>query len=211
MSVLLSGLEKAEYFTTVGADGNIISTGKLDPGLWLHNASNPTCIHHQNENDHLGAINAVGTVSAPLPPEGTELNAGMVYEWSGQNVIVRQDHTRTFHDPDTVPALFMVYRADYAGMEWIANEQVSIGDERAYADITYIAIQQHVTEETWPPPLVPALWNVKPSETGEWQVGVAYATDDEVTHLGISYLCVQGHTSQAGWEPPAVPALWTAI
>jgi hypothetical protein len=209
MSTILSGLEKAEYFTTLHDDGTIASSGRLNPLQSLHNAGGYQCIHYQNENDYLEAINAVGDVPDPLPPEGTELNTGMVYAWNSQNVIVRQDHTRTFHDPDTVPALFMTYRADYDGMEWIINEQVSIGDERAHESITYICIQAHVTEFT--PDLVPALWNVKPDDTGEWQAGVAYATNDEVLYLTISYSCVQGHTSQAGWEPPNVPALWAVI
>ena len=211
MSVILSGLEKAEYFTTVRGDGSIASTGKLDPGLFLHNAGNLQCIHNQNENAYLEETNAVGVVSEPLPPQGTELANGEIYAWDGQNVIVRQDHVRTEHDPDTVPALFIVYRESYDGMEWIASEQVSIGDERIYESVTYIVIQAHVTQEDWTPPATPTLWSVKPSETGEWQTGVSYEIDDEVTYSDILYRCIQSHTSQPAWTPPAVPALWTPV
>ena len=201
--------DKTEYYSTVNGGGSINSSGRLDPGIHVWSPPDMVVIAEQDSNAYLSEINAVGTVSDPLPPQGTELEAGKVYAWEGQNVIVRQDHTRTEHDPDTVPALFLVYRADYEGMEWIPNEQVMIGDQRLHDAITYECIQSHVTVVGQTPDLTPALWVVIPDETGEWQAGVAYAIDDVVLHLAIEYICIQAHTSQIGWEPDVTPALWT--
>ena len=206
----LSKPEKSEYWSIVNPSGDIVSSGRIEPHLVLATA-NPTIIHNQNENAYLSELNTHGTVSDPLPPMGTELVAGVVYAWNGQNVIVRQDHTRTEHDPDTVPALFLVYRESYDGMEWIANENVLKGDERTHDSINYECIQSHTTVVGQTPDLVPALWVVIPDETGEWQAGVAYALDDEVTYLELSYKCLQPHTAQVGWDPISAPALWSPL
>ena len=205
--MILQYPEKSQYWSVVDSGGNIINSGRLEPHLQVE-TRHPTILNAQNENEYLAQLNSVGTVSDPLPPTGTELEAGAVYAWEGQNVIVRQDHTRTEHDPDTVPALFLVYRADYEGMEWVPNEQVMLGDQRTHETIKYECIQSHVTVVGQTPDLTPALWVVIPDETGEWQAGVAYAIDDVVLHLAIEYICIQAHTAQIGWEPPNVPALW---
>ena len=212
----LRQLNKSEYWSVVNAAGEILDSGRIEPGLRL-TTSSPTIVHNQNENSYLDEINQVGTVSDPLPAEGTELEAGVVYSWNGQNVIVRQEHTRTHHDPDTVPALFLFYRAVYEGMEWIENESVLIGDERTHEAIKYECIQPHVTVAGQTPGLTPALWVVIPDGSGEWQAGVqVYSGAGEepqtfVMHLGIEYKCLQNHVTQVGWEPDVVPALWSLV
>jgi hypothetical protein len=168
-------------------------------------------ISDQNENEYLRKIDEEGITSPPLPATGENVDAGIVYAWGVQNVIARQDHIRTEHDPDTVPALFSVYRADYDGMEWIANEHILMGDERTHATIKYECIQSHYTVVGQTPDVTPALWVAIPTVIGEWQIGVAYAIDDEVSYQGIDYICIQSHTATAGWEPPNVPALWGVI
>ena len=212
----LSKPEKSEFYSIVDSGGALVSSGRLEPHLVLTTDS-PQIIHDQNENVYLGAINSQGTVNDPLPPEGTALEEGIVYAWSGQNVIVRQDHVRTEHDPDTVPALFLFYRAVYEGMEWIENESVLIGDERTHEAIKYECIQPHVTVAGQTPGLTPALWVVIPDGSGEWQAGVqVYSGAGEepqtfVMHLGIEYKCLQNHVTQVGWEPDVVPALWSLV
>lgn len=208
----LRQLNKSEYWSVVNAAGEILDSGRIEPGLRL-TTSSPTIVHNQNENSYLDEINQVGTVSDPLPAEGTELEAGVVYSWNGQNVMVRQEHIRTHHDPDTVPALFMVYRAEYDGMEWIANENVLVGDERHYDSINYVCSSPHVTQVDWAPPVAITLWAVV-AVSGEWQAGVAVYNGSGVEpqtvvmHLGIEYKCIQSHTTQVGWEPNVTPALW---
>jgi len=61
--------------------------------------------------------------------------------------------------PDVVPALWVRYREPSGGVqEWIAGEQVAVGDQRTYEGTTYEVIQAHTTQAGWEPPNVPALW-----------------------------------------------------
>ncbi len=173
-----------------------------------------------DENAYLGALADVAEAFPPLPPAGTWLEAGKPYQWCDGVVIARQGHTRTEHDPATVPALFLVWRLDAGdGAPWIAQEQVYVGTQRTYGGATYKCLQAHVTQEDWVPPNVLALWAVvveepeEPQEPGtpEWAVGVAYKVGDVVTYGGAEYECRQSHTAQVGWEPPKVLALWLPL
>ncbi len=158
-----------------------------------------------------------GEAAFPTLPDSGWLEAGAIYAYSGEAVMVRQAHNRTEHAPADVPALFMVYRPDAPGtLEWIAGEQVQVGTVRTYEGVTYSALQAHVTEATWTPPATPALWAVVATEpeeptTSAWAVGVAYAVGDVVTYAGVTYTCRQAHTSIASWTPPAVLALWLPV
>lgn len=150
---------------------------------------------------------------AALPASGW-LEAGSIYLDSGQAYIVRQSHSRTEHEPSTVPALFMVYRSDATStLEWVAGEQVYVGMQRTYNGKTYEVLQKHVTQQDWFPPAVPALWRevVVVPPTSEWAAGVAYKVGDEVTYKGHTYKCLQAHSSISTWYPSAVPALWKLI
>jgi hypothetical protein len=197
----LSQIEKSEYWSVVNAAGDILDSGRIEPGLRL-STSSPVIVHDQNENAYLSEINAVGVVNDPLPPQGTELEAGDIYAWEGQNVIVRQDHTRTEHDPDTVPALFTVYRANYDGMLWIPNENIMKGDERSWESIKYQVITGHVSVVGQPPPTIPALWKVYREDWDAWTQPIGshdvYRLDDKVTH--DAKRCISTHDTNS-WEP----------
>ena len=183
--ILLPARPKAEYYAIHDEQGNIVSDGVVEPHLFIHGKSSITLMHDPDENVFLSKVNQVGVVSTPLPEMGQLVEAKKVYAWNGQNVIARQEHTRTEHDPDTVPALFSVYREAYDGIEWIANEPVLVGNQRKHNDIMYEVITAHTTE--FSPDLAPALWNVVTS--GEWPdwtqpLGAhdAYPKGAKVTH-----------------------------
>lgn len=150
------------------------------------------------------------TIFPPLPSTGT-LTEGEIYSYNDNMVEVRQTHERTIYPPEDTPALFTVYRATTENMDWIANEEVVIGDTRIYNDITYKCLQSHVTQQDWTPPLtIGVLWSVV-SEGNAWAPGQSYIINQEVTYEGHTYKCLQAHTSLVGWEPPNVPALWQLI
>ena len=167
-----------------------------------------------DENAYLGALADVAEAFPPLPPAGTWLEAGKPYQYGDGVVVVRQDHTRTEHEPSTVPALFLVWRADAGdALPWIAQEQVYLGTVRTYEGVTYRCVQAHQTQTDWTPDATPTLWAVVVEEptTDEWTVGVAYKVGDVVTYGGAEYECYQSHTAQVGWEPPKVLALWLPL
>lgn len=176
-----------------------------------------TVVADADENAYLGALADVAEAFPPLPPAGTWLEAGKPYQYGDGVVVVRQTHTRTEHEPSTVPALFLVWRADAGStLEWVAGEQVQVGTLRTYGGATYRCLQAHATQADWVPPNVPALWAVvveEPQEptTDEWAVGVAYKVGDVVAYGGAEYECRQSHTAQVGWEPPKVLALWLPL
>ncbi|HKK43088.1 MAG TPA: carbohydrate-binding protein, partial [Bacteroidales bacterium] len=138
---------------------------------------------------------------------------GKMYDYNGKVVLCRQDHLRTEHDPETVPALFSFYREDTGDLDWIVNESVEIGSIRTYNGIKYECIQAHMTLQGWEPDKTPALWKVyqEAPPVGAWSSGVAYKIGDQVTYLGHTYECRQAHTSISTWHPDVVPALWLLI
>ena len=146
-----------------------------------------------------------------LPAVGEWCEAGMMYACNGALVICRQSHFRTIYPPDETPALFIVYREEASGLEWIAGEQVHVGTRRIYAGAEYECLQAHVTQSNWTPPAVPALWRAVVAPSAEWQPYTAYVIGDEVLYAGLLYRCRQSHTSLPGWEPPNVPALWLPL
>ena len=170
-------------------------------------------IAEADENVFLGAVagEAVSTGVMPLPEQGAWCEAGAIYAHNGGLVICRQSHNRTEHDPADVPALFIVYREESEGLEWIAGEQVHLGTRRIYAGAEYECLQAHVTQSDWTPPAVPALWRAVLPPSAEWQPYTAYVIGDEVLYAGLLYRCRQSHTSLPGWEPPNVLALWLPI
>ena len=80
-----------------------------------------------DENAYLGALAPHADAFPELPPMGTPLEAGALYQYGAGVVVVRQDHTRTEHEPSTVPALFLVWRADAGD-----PHRVSVGHERDF-------------------------------------------------------------------------------
>lgn len=70
---------------------------------------------------------------------------------------------------------------------WEINENLIVGDRRAYNNILYEAIQAHTTQEGWEPPQVPALFKqVWIEEYPEWiqPTGAqdAYMKNDKVSY-----------------------------
>lgn len=192
--------DRAEYYATVDG-GDIKSTGQLTPGLHIVSPDTTTVIIDTDENEFLSQVNAVGVAPNPLPAIGEHVKAGAIYAWNGQNVIARQDHSRTEHDPDTVPALFSVWRETYDGIEWVANEPVLVGNQRKHNSVMYEVIQSHTTE--FSPDLTPGLWKV--ATIGEWPDWVqplgaqdAYSIDAQVTHNGSQWI---SQYADNVWEP----------
>ena len=172
-----------------------------DPTAW------PVCVATAGRAE-------AGDAFPAMPAMGTHLTAGELYQLGSDVWIVRQSHARTEHDPATVPALFMVYRADAGDViAWVAGEPVSVGTRRTYGGKTWECLQAHVTESTWTPPAVPALWRevVTTPTTDAWAVGVAYKVGDRVTYQGNTYTCRQAHTSIATWNPVAAASLWLRV
>ena len=167
----------------------------------------------EGDAEFLAAAQGAITDYRPIPDVGEWCEAGMIYGYNSGLVICRQSHYRMYYPPEDTPALWMVYREEAGILEWIPNEPVSIGDLRAYNDVTYECIQAHVTQEDWTPDVTPALWRVyvEPQPYDEWAPYTAYTIGDIVTYLGIYYECRQSHTSLPGWEPPNVLALWLPI
>ncbi len=168
-------------------------------------------VYDEDEGGFLGQLPA--EQFPPLPDSGW-LEAGEIYRWQGQAVMVRQSHWRTEHDPPDVPALFIVYRPEGGVLEWIPGEQVWVGTRRTYNGVEYECLQAHMTQVDWPPPDTPALWRVvvpPPPPEAPWQPGVWYQAGHIVTYNGVRYECLQTHFSQVGWEPPNVPALWRSL
>ena len=146
----------------------------------------------------------------PLPESGW-LEQGALYRCGDEVVLVRQSHFRTAHHPADVPALFIVWREDAPGLDWVAGEQVYVGTRRLCAGIEYECLQAHVTQSDWTPPSVPALWRAVVEPSAEWQAGTAYKVGDRVLYAGLLYECRQAHMAQVGWEPPNVLALWLPV
>jgi hypothetical protein len=167
-------------------------------------------------------LRAEPTLSEPTYPElpaSGWLDAGDIYAYGDDLLIVRQSHERTIYSPEQTPALFSVYRIDDGStvLTWVANETVIAGDRRTYGGLTYECIQAHTTQSDWTPDTTPALWQVYQEPTaGAWAYPVAYTGDntagvgdgDQVTYSGRLYRCLQSHTSQVTWTPDVTPALW---
>jgi len=152
----ISKPQRATYFI---AHGPVVThTGITDPGQ-VTTTGQPLFDTSADENEYLGLLAPVAAQFPPLPATGTVLKAGEIYLWNSVAVMVRQDHVRTEHAPDTVSALFLVHRIDN-GIDWIVGEQVYVGTRRTYNSVLYEAIQAHVTQSDWTPPAVPALWKI---------------------------------------------------
>lgn len=103
------------------------------------------------------------------------------------------------------------------GRLWQPGIEVKVGDVYTFGAFLWRCLQNHTTQGTWTPDLVPALWRkveiISEDAVRVWAAGIDYIVGDEVAYpdaSGTMYTCNQAHTSQTGWEPPVVPALWTA-
>jgi len=103
------------------------------------------------------------------------------------------------------------------GRLWQPGIEVKVGDVYTFGAFLWRCLQDHTTQGTWTPDLVPALWRkveiISEDAVRVWAADIDYILGDEVAYPdadGTLYTCLQAHTSQTGWEPPAVPALWSA-
>lgn len=150
----------------------------------------------------------------PLPKKGELVRLGI---YSDEGILVKclQEHNRTEHPVADIPALFLIYRANPDGAEWIANEFVEADQTRTYEGDTYKVLQPHSTQDGWEPPNVPALWElVVIVEDNIFAAGIDVEVGDEYWYPdadGDLYRVVQAHTTAAHWPPPAVPALWELV
>lgn len=209
----------AYIFPTSQAARWIIAALGVDGITELGNATGVSEIYDGDliwgEGDQAFLAAAAGQTAGynPLPDVGEWCEIDTVYGYDDGLVICRQSHWRTIYPPEETPALFITYQPVQPGVisDWIAWEQVHVGDLRNYDGITYQCLQSHVTQPDWIPPLTPALWQayIEPGE--EWQAGVYYVAGVEVLYADDTYICLQTHTSQVGWEPPNVPALWQLV
>ena len=207
-------LEPTEQPILYAAVGTIAATSISENGKTLLGDATGVAgvLALYSDTDENAFVGAVPVDVWPELPEDGWLEAGDIYQYQAQAVMVRQSHNRTIYPPADTPALFIVWRAGAGSvLDWVAGEQVALGMRRLYEAIVYQCLQAHVTEFT--PDLVPALWQVVQEEPamGEWAPWVAYTIGDHVTYLGIEYECRQSHTSQPTWTPPAVLALWLPV
>ena len=103
------------------------------------------------------------------------------------------------------------------GRLWQPGIEVKVGDVYTFGAFLWRCLQDHTTQGTWTPDLVPALCRkveiISEDAVRVWAADIDYILGDEVAYPdadGTLYTCLQAHTSQTGWEPPAVPALWSA-
>ena len=206
---------RATFFVARDNEGTVVHEGVTPPNNTTETGQ-PVFKTTENEIEHIIHINEVATSLEPLPAQGTELSEGEIFSWNGKAVKVRQSHTRTEHDPDTVPALFLAFREDAQPgehLEWIPNENVQVGMIREFEGTLYEVIQAHATQEDWTPPSVPALWQVhivgNAVDGDPWRPFEAVTVGMIRTYEEVQYVVLQAHTTQVGWEPPNVPALWS--
>lgn len=201
MTTEITDVEKAIYWSAISPTGEVIHTGRLDAGHSVITGQ-ANIIYHSDVNSYLDNLNTDDPAAEPLPAPGASLMADEVYAWNGQKVVVRQDHIRTADDPDTVPALFSVWRADYEGMDWIANEQVMIGDKRSFDSTNYECIQAHYTQAQWTPPATPSMWRTVREGAEPWVqpqgAHDAYQINDMCTHNGSTWTSIAANNV---WEP----------
>ena len=106
-------------------------------------------------------IKGTATTASGLPalPEfGQWVEYGKLYQYGAAIVFCRQGHNRTIYPPEQTPALFAFYRAETNDLDWIAGEQVDVGDIRAYKTIKYKCLRAHQTQVGWEPTVTLALW-----------------------------------------------------
>jgi hypothetical protein len=101
------------------------------------------------------------------------------------------------------------------GRLWQPGIEVKVGDVYTFGAFLWRCLQEHTTQGTWTPDLVPSLWHkvevISEDTVRVWEAGIDYIVGDEVAYPdadGTLFTCLQAHTAQDGWEPPNVPSLW---
>lgn len=151
------------------------------------------------------------TQTIPMPEIGELCEINNYYFYGGDILKCRQTHNRTIYNPKDTPALFSYFRGSSDFIEWMPNEEVQVGWERIYNSLRYRCIQSHMTQASWTPDVVPALW-MEVQEEGtlsEWvqPTGAqdAYNKGDMVIFEGSVY---QSTLDANVWSPTAYPVAW---
>lgn len=154
------------------------------------------------------------TIFPTLPNEGW-LEIGHIYSYDGGAVMVVQSHERTIYPPEITPALFIFYRPNPEGAEWIPGEQVALNATRTYLTITYKCLQAHQTQIGWEPNVTPALWQVVQAAIPVWvqPTGAhdAYNIGDRVHFPTINDAVYESKINANVWSPIVYPAGWLLI
>ncbi len=179
--------------------------------LGLETISGHQLIGVEGHNDFLSEILPYANEFPDLPDSGM-LEEGIIYNWNGQAVIVRQSHERTIYDPDQTPALFLFYQEGAGTLGWIVGEQVEVGMKREYDGTVYSCIQPHVTQAEWTPDTATALWDEVQEGIEEWVQPTgqhdAYNTGDKVIFEGHIW---ESLIDANVWSPAVYPQGWTDL
>ena len=85
---------------------------------------------------------------------------------------------------------------------WVEGQTVDVGALRTYNSVTYICRQLHVTQASWTPDIIPALWSVYNAPISAWvqPLGAqdAYQIGARVTHNGFTW---ESTVNDNVWEP----------
>jgi hypothetical protein len=192
-------------FYVAGDGAGVLHIGHTETHQ-VTSSGQPQFVVYDNQVDYLGGLGQHQAHFEPLPDEGEWLEQGDIYSYVDDLLMVRQSHHRTHHEPADVPALFLIWREDIDGLDWIANEQVYVGTVRKYDGVFYRAIQAHVTE--FAPPDAPALWQEVVEEGDPWLPDIVYPLDAIVTHNDITW---QSRRDNNSWEPGTSDSGWLQI
>jgi hypothetical protein len=194
--------------------GATIETGVTRVGELTITGDDKLFVYSDDENDFLYLMLGEATGYQPLPDSGW-LEAGIMYSWEGNIVIVRQPHNRTEWPPTATHNLFLFYQEGMGVLDWIVGEQVYLGTRRMYNDVEYVCKQAHVTQADYTPDVTAALWDVALAPETPWQSGTIYNIDDVVTHVGRTWkslMNANGYEPGAigSWRDQTVPPMWVA-
>jgi hypothetical protein len=103
--------------------------------------------NHVTTEDMIDALPA-------LPAEGQVVEKDQVYNYNGQALVAYQNHTRTHHDPLTVPALFGTAKgkADPWKQPTGGHNAYNIGDVVTYQGKTWVCVAGDASgKNSWAP------------------------------------------------------------
>jgi hypothetical protein len=107
-------------------------------------------------------LNELTIIKYPNYPKiGTEVKEGLILNYKGEIIQVAKSHVIDVSNPKDNPELFIFYRPEGAGLQWIINEKVSKDDIRIYKDISYSCLKNHLTsQDLSPDKTIDKLWKI---------------------------------------------------
>jgi len=98
---------------------------------------------------------------------------------------------------------------------WAPGLGYQAGDICTYGGSMYCVRQAHTSQADWPPPLVPALfqvWRENADQLLDWIASERVEVGWHRTYDGSEYECLQAHVTQSDWTPVAtLGMLWSAV